>query len=95
MPKLLLLLLLAALAFLDPAAALAAPASSAATSTELALESTVGIPRPRYKKYRGNSRRKYRRNIFRRAAAKRQAKQKTQAAPRRRGVITVEPPVRN
>lgn len=92
MPRLLLLLLCALLAF--PESTLAAPASAPVADSELTLESTAGIPRPRYKKYRGNSRRKYRRNVFRRMAAKRQTK-KTNSTPRRRGVITVEPPVRN
>ncbi|UYZ58252.1 hypothetical protein [Hymenobacter latericus] len=98
MNKLFLLLLCLIFAFADPVLALAEPAAPAAT-TEAVLEAEIAdapprVPRPSYKRYKGNSRRKYRRNIFRRWSAKRRAKHKARTAPRR-GVITVEPPVRN
>ncbi|AYA37864.1 hypothetical protein D3Y59_12910 [Hymenobacter oligotrophus] len=97
MNKLLLLLLCLIFAFADPALALAEPSAPAATEAVLGPETVATpprVPRPSYKRYKGNSRRKYRRNIFRRWSAKRRAKQKAKTAPRR-GVITVEPPVRN
>ncbi|WP_400192950.1 hypothetical protein [Hymenobacter sp. B81] len=94
-----LLLLLCALLLMDPSAVLAEPlAAEAATEAMEAVAAVAApprVPRPSYKKYKGNSRRKYRRNVFRRLSAKKKAKKKAQAAPRRRGIITVEPPVRN
>lgn len=90
MNKLLLLLCGSLLVLAPSETALADTASSTSTAeTELAADGS--IPRPRYKRYRGNSRRSYRRNIFRRMRAK---KARKKPAPRR-GVITVEPPVRN
>ncbi|KUG05854.1 hypothetical protein [Solirubrum puertoriconensis] len=97
MNKLLLLFLCLIFAVADPALAMAEPAAPAATEAVLETEAVATpprVPRPSYKRYRGNSRRKYRRNIFRRWSAKRRAKQKAKSTPRR-GVITVEPPVRN
>ncbi|KAA9333002.1 hypothetical protein F0P96_08435 [Hymenobacter busanensis] len=101
MPRLLLLLLGALLVLAEPALALAeAPADAAMATTEAvaaAPDEATSIPRPRYKRYRGNSRRAYRRNVLRRLGAKKttKTKVKTKAAPRRRGTVTIDEPVRN
>jgi hypothetical protein len=52
------------------------------------------VPRPNYKRYRGNSRSKSKRlGLFRRRAARRKAKRKQTAKPApRRGVISVDEP---
>lgn len=98
--KLLLLLLCGILTILEPETALAAT-EPAATEASAETATTLGtgdqkVPRPNYKRYRGNSRR--RRGpfaYFRRRAARRKARRKARhsaPAPRRRGVITVDPP---
>ncbi len=67
-----------------------------ATSLTAEAESSAypKVPRPNYKRYRGNSRsRRKRLGFFRRRAARRKAlrKQKAKPAPRR-GVISVDEP---
>ncbi|RTQ48539.1 hypothetical protein EJV47_16335 [Hymenobacter gummosus] len=73
------------LAVLDgEAATLAAEAEATAPATTLTVAQKV--PRPRYKRY--GRRRRLRR-------ARRKARLERKKAPRRKGVITVDPPVRN
>ena len=102
MRKLLLLLLCGLLTIVEPEMVLAASYTEpAATETPAEAATSLGsvdqkVPRPNYKRYRGNSRR--RRGpfaYFRRRAARRKARRKARhsaPAPRRRGVITVDPP---
>jgi len=64
-----------------------------ATAAETESLAYPKVPRPNYKKYRGNSRsRKKRLGFFRRRAARRKAARKKKAAPVRRGVISVDAP---
>lgn len=95
MYKILFLLFCAFLSVLDPETSLASAPEISAVEAEAALSSA--IPRPSYKKYRGNSRSKRRRmGPFRRWKARRKAQRKRKAkvtAPK--GVITVDPPTRN
>ncbi|UYZ62322.1 hypothetical protein [Hymenobacter weizhouensis] len=94
--KILLLLLCGLLTLLDPEMTLADPAAAPEASTEADVIGDQKVPRPNYKRYRGNSRR--RRGpfaYFRRRAARRKARRKARhsaPAPRRKGVITVDPP---
>ncbi|SHI39582.1 hypothetical protein SAMN02745146_0754 [Hymenobacter daecheongensis DSM 21074] len=95
MTKFILLLLCALLVLADPTAALAEPAAAAPE----ALTETLAyprVPRPVYKRYRGNSRNKHRKpGFFRRMKLRRQArrKQSMNTAPRKRqGVIKVDAP---
>lgn len=98
MLRILLLWCCALLALLEPAAAVAeAPtaATTAATSTSTTTAAEhMGLPpihRPRYKRYKGNSRtKKHRMGPLRRWKARRKAKKK---ASSRRGVIKVDVPV--
>lgn len=75
---------------IDPAQA--ADISSPAAATERAESRPV--PRPSYKRYRGNSRtRSKRMGYFRRRALRRKAMRKKKAAPAsRKGVISVDAP---
>ncbi|TGE12613.1 hypothetical protein [Hymenobacter elongatus] len=92
MYKLLLSLLLVILTLADPGPAFAEPEISSAATTEASVEAG-SVPRPNYKRYKG--RKKHRKpGFFRRWAARRKAKRKMKAAPRK-GVITVDPPTRN
>lgn len=97
MSRIILLLLCALMVLLEPATALA-EASFAAAPTEVAASETDAvtvIPRPNYKRYRGNSRSKKRRlGFFRRRAARRKAARKTkQRATAPKGRIQVDAPV--
>ncbi|OON71102.1 hypothetical protein [Hymenobacter sp. CRA2] len=83
MLRIILLLLCFSLFGADAEAALAAP--EAAAPVEVA-GITQKVHRPRYKRY--GRRRRLRR-------AKRKARKELRKAPKRRGVITVDPPVRN
>ncbi|RYU81023.1 hypothetical protein [Hymenobacter persicinus] len=94
MTKFILLLLCAFLVLVEPATALAE-----STGTAEALTETLAyprVPRPVYKRYRGNSRSKHRKpGFFRRMKLRRQAKRK-QATPvtrKAKGVIKVDAPV--
>ncbi|GAA4016417.1 hypothetical protein GCM10022408_32350 [Hymenobacter fastidiosus] len=95
MTRLLLLLLCAFLVLVEPAAALADSAGRSETLTETL--DYPRIPRPVYKRYRGNSRSKHRKpGFFRRMKLRRQAKRKASInrAPRKaQGVIKVDTPV--
>ena len=98
MPKLLLILLLAFLMLVEPGQVAAESASVALAETALLL-SPPKVPRPVYKRYKGNSRSKKKRlGVFRRWAAYRKAKRKNKgvptrkAAPAKRGVIKVDAP---
>ncbi len=72
--------------------------SARAETTDVAAAATESlaypkVPRPSYKKYRGNSRSKKKRlGFFRRRAARRKAVRKKNAAPVRKGVISVDAP---
>jgi hypothetical protein len=94
MIKFLLFLLCAFLMLGEPTAARAEAAMGPASLTETLAYPRV--PRPVYKRYRGNSRSKHRKpGLFRRMKLRRQAKLK-QAAPRAprkpQGVIKVDAP---
>jgi hypothetical protein len=97
MTKLILLLLCAVLVLLEPATALAESAGSTEALTETVAYPKV--PRPVYKRYRGNSRSKHRKpGVFKRMALRRKAKRKQAAnyAPAKskaKGVIQVDAPV--
>ncbi|WP_022825033.1 hypothetical protein [Hymenobacter norwichensis] len=92
MYKKIVLLLLAFLLFLSPEAAPAENISDAAIET--ISSSYPKVPRPNYKRYRGNSRSKHKRlGFFRRRAARRRAMRKRKnAVPVRKGVISVDEP---
>jgi hypothetical protein len=92
MYKTVVLLFLAFLLLLSPEAVRSESISEAAT--EALSVSYPKVPRPNYKKYRGNSRGKKKRlGYFRRRAARRRAMRKRQnAVPVRRGVISVDEP---
>lgn len=94
MYKLLLSLLLILLTLVEPESALAEPeAAMFATEASVAEAASRPIPRPNYKRYKG--RKKHRKpGFFKRWAARRKAKRKQKAAPRK-GVITVDTPTRN
>jgi hypothetical protein len=93
MIKFLLFLLCAFLLLGEPAAARAEAAEGATLTETLAYPR---VPRPVYKRYRGNSRSKHRKpGFFRRMKLRRQAKRKLAAphAPRKaQGVIKVDAP---
>ncbi|MCB2378562.1 hypothetical protein LGH70_13260 [Hymenobacter sp. BT635] len=92
MYKLFVLLLLIVLTLAEPGAAVAEP-EVFVPSTEATVDGRP-VPRPNYKRYKG--RKKHRKpGFFKRWAARRKAKRKMQAAPARKGVITVDPPTRN
>ncbi|SHL65817.1 hypothetical protein SAMN02746009_03144 [Hymenobacter psychrotolerans DSM 18569] len=80
------------IALLEPAAVQAAPEAEAIALTGTS-ESTA-IPRPNYKRYKGNSRSKKRKlGFFRRRAARRKAMRKQkQKAVAPKGVIKVDAP---
>ena len=91
MYKLLVLLLCAFLTLADPGVAAATEASVATTAMTVDARP---VPRPNYRRYKG--RKKHRKpGFFKRWAARRKAKRKIQAAPARKGVITVDPRTRN
>ncbi|GAA4390732.1 hypothetical protein [Hymenobacter koreensis] len=98
MAKFLLLLLCALLVLVDPEMIMAAPSVAAGPAS---TEAAVGMPepRPRYKRYRGNSRRK-RGPIasIKRWGARRKTRRHIKALHRstpRKGVIKVDRPIRN
>lgn len=90
--RIILLLLCALLVLLEPETMQAAPAAPEAALTEAAAE--AAIPRPNYKRYRGNSRtRKKRMGFFRRRAARRKAKRlNRQKVTAPKGRIKVDAP---
>ncbi|MBO0360301.1 hypothetical protein J0X19_20240 [Hymenobacter sp. BT186] len=92
MYKIVVLFFLAFLLLLSPGATQADSISEAAI--EAAGSSYPKVPRPNYKKYRGNSRSKHKRlGFFRRRAARRRAMRKRKnAVPVRKGVISVDEP---
>ncbi|MBC6699906.1 hypothetical protein [Hymenobacter sp. BT190] len=97
MSKIVLLLLCALLVLLEPETMLAA-AGPEAPLTESAVADAAtetAIPRPNYKRYRGNSRtRKRRLGFFRRRAARRKAMRKNkQKATAPKGRIQVDAPI--
>lgn len=98
MYKILFILFCAFLSLLEPQSAAATSSSDIALTEAGEAALSRAIPRPTYKKYRGNSRSKRKRlGPFRRWAAYRKAKRKRKAkatAPRK-GVISVDPPTRN
>lgn len=91
MYKIIVLFFLALLLLVSPEAAPAESVSEAAVET---VGSYPKVPRPNYKKYRGNSRSKHKRlGYFRRRAARRRAMRKRKnAVPVRKGVISVDEP---
>jgi hypothetical protein len=96
MSRIILLLLCAFMVLLEPETVLAAAAPEAPL-TESAVSATDAvtlIPRPNYKRYRGNSRSKKRRlGFFRRRAARRKAMRKgRQRAAAPKGRIQVDAP---
>jgi|GEM_PF-2154422 len=95
MTKFILLLLCAFLVLIEPAPALAESGGSAEAPTEMLAYPRV--PRPVYKRYKGNSRSKHRKpGFFRRRKLRRQArrKQATNYKPgKAKGVIKVDAPV--
>jgi hypothetical protein len=92
MYKTIILLLLTFFLFSSPDAAPAGNISDAAI--EAMNSSYPKVPRPNYKRYRGNSRSKHKRlGFFRRRAARRRAMRKRKnAVPVRKGVISVDEP---
>ncbi|HLK97111.1 MAG TPA: hypothetical protein VK364_05030 [Hymenobacter sp.] len=88
------LLLCALLILCEPEYAAAEP-TAAAVDTHAEATEASDIPRPNYKRYKGNSRSKKRRlGFFRRRAARRKAMRKRkQQATAPRGVIKVDAPV--
>lgn len=92
MYKTVVLLFLAFLLLLSPEAVRSETVSE--TATEALSVGYPKVPRPNYKKYRGNSRSKNKRlGYFRRRAARRRAMRKRKnAVPVRRGVISVDEP---
>ena len=95
MYKLILLLFFALLLVLDGPPAQGESTGALAAETETLAAS--GVPRPNYKRYRGNSRHKARRlGIFRRYSLRRKAQRKKRArVTPRRGVISVDSPQGN
>ena len=92
MYKIVVLFFLAFFLLLSPEAA---PAENISEVTiETVSTGYPKVPRPNYKKYRGNSRSKHKRlGYFRRRAARRRAMRKRKnAVPVRKGVISVDEP---
>ncbi|AYA37863.1 hypothetical protein D3Y59_12905 [Hymenobacter oligotrophus] len=106
MRKLLLLFLCTIMVLIEPAEALAEVAMASVATTEALAEAAVAtpVPSPNYKRYKGNSRRK-RGPIaaMKRWAKRRKTRRKIRAAHKanpskagsRKGVITVDKPVRS
>jgi len=88
------LLLCALLMLCEPGYA-AEPTATLVVDTHAEATEATDIPRPNYKRYKGNSRSKKRRlGFFRRRAARRKAMRKSkQQATTPRGVIRVDAPV--
>jgi hypothetical protein len=92
MYKIVLLFLCTLFMLFEPDAVQAEEASLTTTEAESSLYPKV--PRPNYKRYRGNSRTKKKKfGYFRRRAARRKAMRKRRATPApRKGVISVDEP---